>query len=165
MSACVAKHARLERVWTSKFFLFLRPFWQKQSRSRAIWLAEYCIQFLSVQTLISTRATCRCYMVGRTVGGVTASEMVRRDCWKYISSLYNSKRSIDYQNYSWSWISYINLDLTLHNNYKLHNIVEWTVDMCRDTFVSLLSILLFSIEHCSFWGQSIHVVSSVNEYL
>ena len=98
MCACVAKHARLERVWTSNFFLLLRPFWQNQSRSRATWLAEYCIQFLSVQTLISTRA--RCYMVGRTVGGVTASEMVHRDCWKYISSLYDSKRSIDYQNYS-----------------------------------------------------------------
>ena len=31
---------------------------------------------------------------------------------------------------------------------------EWTFEMCRDTFVSLLSILVFPREHCSFWGWS-----------
>ena len=75
-------------------------------------------------------------MVGRTagsIGGVTDSEMVRRDCWKYISSLYDGKMSIDYSKYlvcnlMLHWIhhkflklnflaTYINLDLTLHNNH------------------------------------------------
>ena len=101
MCVFIAKHARLKRG-PPKIFLLLRPFWQKQSRSIATWLAEYCIRFLTVQTLISTRATCRCYMVGRTagsIGGVTDSEMVRRDCWKYISSLYDGKMSIDYSKY------------------------------------------------------------------
>ena len=37
---------------------------------------------------------------------------------------------------------------------------EW-VEMCQDTFVSLLS-LMYSLEHCGFWGLSTHVVSSVN---
>ena len=44
-------------------------------------------------------------------------------------------------------------------------IMQWTVEMCRDTSVSWLRILVFPRELYSFWGTSTYAVSSANEYL